>query len=30
VGVAENGTGIWKGLEAYQQEFVGVMGCNIS
>jgi len=21
-------TGIWKGPETYQQEFVGVMGCN--
>ena len=28
VGVAEKGTVIRNGLETYQQEFVGVMGCN--
>jgi len=28
VGVAEMGTGIQNGLETYQYEFVGVMGCN--
>ena len=28
VGVVEKGTGIQKGPEAYQKEFVGVMGSN--
>jgi len=28
VGVVEKGTGIWNGPETYQQEFVGIMGCN--